>query len=294
MSQQVPLEERAYAAAVVEMMSHVGECAACREAKCSRCSALGFEHPDADACIAADQAAKARGQSSTIILSGPAERDLTDPTTKLCPRGEELRTYAHEKRLATPAERLVRYWGLESPDVPEEDRWDCARAAEWLRGDLGRSRQALTQLEERKGVALEEVDEEVGVLRTAFLKGYRVVCPGLGRPPTPAELAERRAAVERIVTAISERFARRFRGLLPHPAAVEAFRRGHDLAVGSSDLVRLANGIEQVRLLKASLWSQPVSRDAAVPASVADQAEALRQLAKWAAERFEAMTREAG
>jgi hypothetical protein len=298
MTQQAPLEERVYAAAVMKMLGHVGDCADCREAKCSKCSVVGFEHADADACLAAAEARRQKAlddahraaEKGLILAPVAAERDLTDPTTKLCPSGEELRAAAHEARLAMPSERLVAYWGLESPDVPPDDRWDSTRGAEWVRSDLVRARKMLEQIEERKGITLEGVDEDQQALRVAFLKGFRSVCPGPGRPPTEEELAARRVAVERIVAAISERFVRRFRGVLPHPTAVEAFRRGHDLV---HDWVVFAAGVESVRLRKAVLWGQAAPKGTE-PGGVEEQVEEMRKLARWAAERFAEMAQEQG
>lgn len=287
-----PLEERRYVGALADMLGHVGGCDACREAKCSRCGLGGFEHPSSDACIDAAQAAKAAPAAPTsgVIIIAQPERDLSDPATKLCPRGDELRAAAHEARLATPAERLVRYWGLESPDVPLVDQWDCKRAAEWIRSDPGLARQILGQLEERREQALEDVEVPTDHLREGFLKGFRETHPSPG-PPTDEETQARRAAVERIASLVSERFVLRHRGLLPHPSAVEAFRRGHDQALAATDLVRLADGIEAVRLRKAVLWGQPAPRGTDL-GGPAEQADELRKLARWAAERFAEIERE--
>lgn len=298
MTQQAPLEERNYARAVLDMLRHVGDCDGCKEAACSRCGAKGFEHPDADACLAAAKARKKKELAEATRIAeapgvpilapaAPEERDLTDPTTK-------LRAAAHEARRATAAERLIAYWGLESKDVPEEDRWDCLRGAEWVRSDPGKARAMLEQIQSRKGCLLEDVDEEAQAIRSAFLKGFRSVCPGPGRPPTEEEIAARRAAVERIVALVSERFVNRHRGVLPHPAAVEAFRRGHDLAVAATDIVELADGLERVRFRKSALWGQPAPRGQEAPTGVAGQVEELRLLARWAAERLVEMKREEG
>jgi hypothetical protein len=294
-TQQAPLEERTYVQALGRMLAHVADCEGCRTAACSRCSLVGVEHADADECIAAAEKAKqtpapVREGGGVLILPRADERDLSDPRSKLCPRGDELRAACRAAMAELPAERLVRYWGLESPDVPPDDRWDATRGAEWLRSDPAQARLIVGQLEARRGQRLEEVDVPTEHLRDGFLKGFRSTHPGPGRPPTEEELAARRAAVERIVALISDRFVHRFRGILPHPAAVEAFRRGHDLA---HDWVAFAAGVEAVQLRKATVWGQPAPRGTE-PGDVAAQADELRKLAKWAAERFAEMESEKG
>jgi hypothetical protein len=247
------LEERSYIKALEKLFQHV--------AVCSECSPTKIAVP---------------GQE----VAPPKVLDLSDPSTPLCPVGADLRSKAFEARKATPPERLVKFYGLESSDVADlapEDSRDCRRAAEWLRSDAARARSIVDSLEERSRCSLEERDTKTSVAREAFLKGFREISPA---PPEidDDERVRQAKAVERIVTLATEAYVNRHGGLLPPAAAVEAFRRMHDDAIGRLDLVKLADGLDAIRLGNPAVW-----RRRAKESPPADPLDELRKIALWGA-----------
>lgn len=295
-----PREERAYARALAKLVEHVVACT--RDVKmagdvscgmtptCPHGKVLGDPRGPRGAlgcsCCGSNLVDVATGTclecaDPSSVVASPVY-DVSDPSTPLCPRGAELRAAALAARAATPSERLISFYALESPDVPPADAHDCARAAAWLRGDPGEARVILERLVERAG-PLEEREEPTPDLREAFLVGFRRRFPSRGPAPTEEQRARRAAAADRLVAAIAERYVNRHGA--PAPAdAIEAFRRSHDLWIqgdtGMGDLERLADDVERFRAEHPRLWGLR----ALLPPR--DPLRELRKIARWVSEEM--------
>ena len=223
-------EERAYGRALGKLFEHAASCRGC--VPLVACPACG-------SCEAPEQRRECKACDGKGLKR--ADVDLSDPYTKLCPKGLPLRAAATEARCRLPAERLIRYWRLEEPvdvltaseefdDFPirPTDEHDCARGAAWLRGDPGEARSILTRLEDKTGCKIEERDANPVALRDGFLEGFRKRFPSRG--PVPDEEAKKRraAAASRMAELAAERYEKR-NGVPPPPEAIEAFRESHGL-----------------------------------------------------------------
>lgn len=249
----MPREEDAAAEAFLRIAGHVGECDECG----------GRPVP---------AVLDAQGRASMPVL------DLSDPGTKLCLEGARLRTHAAMTRAALPAERLIRAYGLEQPDVPPADEHDCKRAIVWLREDPGRARSIMEVREARAGFPIEEEETPTAELRQAFLAGFRRVNPSRGALLTADELANRQRAADRIVDLIADRYARRF-GAPPPAAALAEFRREHDLWIKEAgDLGVMADHAAKFAREHPVRWNAP----SMLPAK--DPVDELKKIARWISE----------
>ena len=300
-----PREEWAYARALAKLMDHVGPCPDCAErvraGTCTGCGVVGRVEmacggagcgPEqrlcsgcADAHLKGVMTMRMPGDPAPPAPAAPlpapsAVFDLSDPATPLCEKGVGLRAAAAEARAATPAERLIAFYGLELPDVPAPDAHDCARGAAWLRGDPGEARVIMERVVEKAG-PLEEREEPTPELRAAFLAGFRQRFPSRGPAPTEEQRARRSRAADRICAVVLDRYERRH-GKPPPPEVAQAFRRSHDLWVmtddPNTDLERMADDAEAFRARHAGVW---VKRSILPPKSPAEE---LKKIARWVAE----------